>query len=260
MNLTRVYAIVLRHYFLAHHQLERLFDIFFFPVFALVVWGFLSQYVSYIQASTLGAFLLGGIILWIIFERVGTDIGISFMFDIWERNIINVLSTPLTFLEYLTGLVLICIFKIMISFVAMWIVAALFYNFQIMSLGLPLALFFINLVIFATSFGLFNITMVLRFGHSIGPLTWILPFCLQPFVAVFYPISVLPPALQNVSYFIPISYVFEGMRQVISTGQFDATLFWKAFILNIIYFALSVGFFAFILKIVLKSGRLVKLT
>lgn len=260
MNPVRVYAIILRHYFLARHQLERLFDIFFFPVFALVVWGFLSQYVQNIQSSTLAAFLLGGIILWVIFERVGTDIGVSFMFDIWERNIINVLATPLTFLEYITGLVLISIFKILISFITMWFVASVFYNFQFTSLGFSLALFFINLIIFAMAFGIFNISMVLRFGHSIGPLTWILPFCIQPFVAVFYPISVLPPLLQKVSYIIPISYVFEGARGVLGSGKFDAGLFWTAFVLNILYLGASIAFFAFILKVVLKSGKLVKLT
>jgi len=258
MNLNRVSAIVLRHYFLGIHQLERFFDVFISPILMIVLWGFLTKYVQGLETTTLAAFLLGGIILWAIFEKVGTDIGVNFMFDIWDRNLIPLLATPVTFLEYLTGLVLVSLVKILASFLAMWVMAGVFYAFQITSLGFGLALFGLNLFIFATSFGIFNISLVLRFGHQMGPLTWILPFFVQPFAAVFYPLSILPPFFQKVAYFIPISHVFEGMRGVIKTGQFDPQSFWLAFILNIICLSASVLFFAFVLRNVLKSGKLVK--
>jgi len=258
MNLHRVFAIVIRHYFTAIHQLERFFDVLISPVLMIVLWGFLSKYIQGLNTSTLASFLLGGIILWAIFEKVGTDIGVNFMFDIWDRNFINVMATPITFLEYLTGLVIVSFIKILLTLLSMFLIASIFYNFQITSLGFGLILFALNLFIFASSFGIFNISLVLRFGHSIGPLTWILPFFVQPFAAVFYPVSILPSFLQKVAYLIPISHVFEGMRQVLKTGQFSIEQFWTAFILNLIYLALSISFFAFILKKVLKSGKLVK--
>lgn len=258
MNLTRVSAILLRHYFLALRQLERFFDVIISPVLMIMLWGFLTKYVQGLQTQTLAAFLLGGMILWLIFEKVGTDIGVNFMFDIWDRNLINVLSTPITFLEYLTALIIVSLIKLSLSFLMISLIASIFYNFQITSLGFGLALFGLNLFLFATSFGIFNIALVLRFGHSVGPLTWIIPFLVQPFAAVFYPVSILPPIFQKIAQFIPISYVFEGMRQVIKDGRFDINLFWISLILNIIYLTLAISFFAFILKRVLKSGRLVK--
>lgn len=258
MNLTRVSAILLRHYFLSLRQLERFFDVIISPVLMIMLWGFLTKYVQGLQSETLAAFLLGGMILWLVFEKVGTDIGVNFMFDIWDRNIINVLSTPITFLEYLTGLVIVSLIKLTVSFLSISIIASVFYNFQITSLGFGLSLFGLNLFLFATSFGIFNIALVLRFGHSIGPLTWIIPFLVQPFAAVFYPVSILPPLFQSIARIIPISYVFEGMRQVIKDGQFNTNLFWTALVLNIIYLALSICFFAFILRKILKNGRLVK--
>lgn len=258
MSLSRISAIILRHYFLSLRQLERFFDLLISPILMVVLWGFMTRYVSGLQSSTLAAFLLGGILLWIIFEKVGTDIGVNFMFDIWDRNLINVLATPLTFLEYLLGLIAISLIKILISFSLMALIASTFYDFQITSLGFGLALFTLNLFLFATSFGIFNIALVLRFGHSIGPLTWILPFLVQPFAAVFYPISVLPPFFQNIANLIPISFVFEGMRQVIKSGQFNPNLFWISLILNMVYLTLSILFFAWTLRSILKSGKLVK--
>ncbi len=259
MNLNRVYAIILRHVFLTMHQLERFFDVIVSPVLVLILWGFLAKYVQGIQSQTLASFLLGGMILWVIFEKVSTDIGVNFMYDIWDRNVINVLASPITFVEYLTGIITICFIKILIALTSMWLMAGIFYNFQITSLGFNMVLFWINLFVFAMAFGIFNISLILRYGHSIGPLTWILPFLIQPFAAVFYPINILPPLFQKIAFFVPISHVFEGMRYTLKTGQFDANSFWIAVLLNIIYMTGSIGLFAFMLRKALKSGKLVKL-
>lgn len=259
MNHNRVFAILLRHYYLSIHQMERFFDVLISPVLMIVLWGFLTKYVQGIQSDTLAAFLLGGILLWAIFEKVTTDIGVNFMFDIWDRNFIPLMSTPITFLEFLTGLIIVSMVKIFISFLVMTIIAFIFYGFNVTSLGFGLILFAMNLFIFASSFGIFNVALVIRFGNSVGPMTWILPFLIQPFAAVFYPIAVLPPFFQTVAYFIPISHVFEGMRHIIEFQQFSTNELFIAFILNFIYFALSLTFFSFVLKSVLKSGRLVKI-
>lgn len=259
VNLNRVSAIILRHIFLTMHQMERFFDVIVSPVLVLVLWGFLAQYVQGLQSQTLASFLLGGMILWVIFEKVSTDIGVNFMFEVWDRNIISLLASPITFLEYLGALISISFIKILIAFASMILMAGIFYHFQITSLGFGLALLWINLFIFAASFGIFSVSLILKYGHSIGPLTWILPFFIQPFAAVFYPISVLPPFFQKVAFILPISHVFEGMRYALKTGQFDAGNFWIAILLNIIYMTASILFFGFTLKEGLKSGKLVKL-
>lgn len=259
MNLNRVFAIILRHFFLTMHQMERFFDVIVSPVLVLVLWGFLAQYVQGIQSQTLASFLLGGMILWVIFEKVSTDIGINFMFEVWDRNIISILASPITFAEYLTALVSISLIKILIAFTSMFLMASIFYHFQITTLGFGLALLWINLFIFATAFGILNVSLILNYGHSVGPLTWILPFFVQPFAAVFYPIAVLPPFFQKIAWLIPISHVFEGLRFALKTGQFDYGNFWIAILLNAFYLTASITFFALTFKKVLKSGRLVKL-
>lgn len=259
MNLNRVWAIILRHIFLTMHQMERFFDVMISPVLVLVMWGFLAKYVQNIESSTLAAFLLGGMILWVVFEKVSTDIGVNFMFEIWDRNVINLFTSPITFLEFIVGLLVISFIKIMIALTTMWLMASIFYNFQITSLGFGLALLWVNLFIFAVAFGIFNVSLILRYGHSIGPLTWILPFFVQPFAAVFYPLSILPPLFQKIAWAIPISHVFEGMRYAFKTNQFDFNNFWIAVILNIIYLSLSIAFFSYTFKKALQSGRLVKL-
>lgn len=259
MNLTRIYAIFLRHFFLSIHQIDRLFSVFYFPILSLILWGFISRYVGQIQSNLLAAFLVGGLILWTIFESVDTDIGVSFMFDVWERNIVNVFSSPITVAEYLVAFLTSGLVKILISLVLMTTLAAVFYGFNIANFGIGLPLFWINLVIFGWTFGVFNLSLVLRLGSRLGPLTWSLPFLLQPVSAVFYPVSVLPEFLQKMSFFIPISHVFEGARYTLKTGQFDMGQFVIAMILNLIYLAASVLFFSVTFKAVKKNGQFVKL-
>ena len=258
MNLNRVWAIALRHIFLTRRQLERFADLFLWPIVGILLWGFLANYVG-VNSAGLPAFLLGGLILWIVFERVGTAVGIDFMYEVWDRNIVNVLASPIKISEFILGLVLVSIVKVLLALAIMWLVAAMFFGFNLSSLGMSLIFLWTNVVIFAVALGLFNVALVIRFGGTIGPLTWILPFVLQPFVAVFYPISVMPPLVQKIASFIPLTHVFEGMRYTITTGKFDSGAFWVATILNLFYFVLSVGFFAYMFNLVKRKGTLVKL-
>lgn len=259
MSFTRVAAILVRHYFLTIHQMERYFEIVLFPTMALLLMGFLGRYVSSVSRNQFAAFLVGGIILWVIFEKVNTDIGVSFMFEIWERNIVNMLASPLTFLEFLTGVVVLGLFKILFTVILIGVMASFLYDFHITSLGFGLALFFINLIIFAWSFGFLNVAVVLRFGHTVGPLTWSIPWLLQPVSAVFYPVSSLPLWAQKIAFILPTSHVFEGMRGVLAKGQFDWREFFTAIILNLVYLFLSVIFLIWILGSVKRSGHLTKL-
>ena len=258
MNLSRISAIILRHFFLILHQIERSADVFLFPILGLVLWGFLTTYAQAFS-QTFAGFFIGAMILWVVYERVSTSIGIDFMYDVWERNLVNVLATGITTFEYILGLVGVAFIKVIISFLAMWALAAIFFNFSIGNLGLPLVAFWVNLVIFAVALGIFNVSIVMRWGNTIGPLTWVIPFVIQPFSAVFYPVSVLPPVLQKVAGILPISYVFEGMRYTIKTSKFDGQQFFIALGLNAFYLTAVIIFFAFMFNLVKKKGSLTKL-
>lgn len=259
MSIIRIYAVIIRHFFMTLHHMERFFDVFIFPVMALVMWGFITKYVQNVNSPSVTTFLLGGLILWVIFERIETDLGISFMYDVWERNVVNFLATPLSFLEYIFGIVCITVLKITVSFLAMWIIASVFYHFQITAMGFALAIFWINLFMSAMAFGLLNITLVMRFGHGVGPLTWILPFLLQPFSAVFYPVSILPPVFRAIASALPMSHIFEGMRYTLTTGQINLDQAVLATLLSILYLAVSLTLFSITLNWSRTSGRLVKL-
>ncbi len=259
MNLVRVYAVVLRHYFLSVHQLDRLFTVFFYPTISLVLWGFISRYVQQIQSSHLAALLLGGLLLWIVFENVDTDIGISFMWDVWEGNVVNSFSSPITLFEYMFGTIFVGFLKILVTIITLGIIASVFYNFNITALGFGLALFWVNLILFGWAFGIFKLSLILLFGSRLGPLTWSLPLMLLPFSAVYYPVKILPVVAQKIAWFVPLSHVFEGMRYTLTSGKFDFGQFYTAMGFNLIYLILSIFLLVKIFRVVRRNGQLVKL-
>ena len=48
---------------------------------------------------------------------------------------------------------------------------------------------------------------------------WPIPGLLSPFAAVFYPVSTLPGWMQVLSYALPPSYVFEGLRALVAASR-----------------------------------------
>jgi len=259
MNLTRVSGVIYRHYYHLFHQSERVLDVFFFPTMLLFLMGFLAQFVAQLSDSPIAGFIVGGVLLWIVFEKTQTDIGVSFMWEIWERNLLNVLATPLTLVEYIFGLFSIAFIKVFIAFVAVSLLATWIYGFPVYSLGVALAGYWAILLLFAWAFAMFSLTLVLIFGHGVGPLTWSLPFLLQPVAAVYYPVSILPDFLQKVAALVPLSYVFEGMREILEYGTFSVQNIFVALSLSLFYIMMTLGLFYITFKRVKKSGKLVKL-
>ncbi len=100
---------------------------------------------------------------------------------------------------------------------------------------------------------------ILRWGLAAESLAWAVPFLIQPFSAVFYPVSVLPAPLQPVAWLLPSTYVFEGMRGVISSGEMQWVSLMISFGLNVAFLILSGGFFAFMFNVARNKGLLVKI-
>ena len=89
-------------------------------------------------------------------------------------------------------------------------------------LGLYLIPFVANLLLFGWILGIFTTAIILRYGTQAQILAFGLIFIIQPFSAVFYPVSALPYTLQIVSLALPSAHVFEGLRAVLLGHSFPA--------------------------------------
>ena len=76
-------------------------------------------------------------------------------------------------------------------------------------------------------------------------------FLFAPFSAVFYPVAILPHWAQSISWTLPTTYVFEGMRQILNHQPFPYTFIFYSFILNILYLSFSI----FLFKTMFEKSR-----
>jgi len=101
--------------------------------------------------------------------------------------------------------------------------------------------------------------LIIRWGQAAEALAWGVPFLLQPFSAVFYPVAVLPGWLQPIALALPTSHVFEGMREVIATGSLSAHHLMWSVVLNALWLTLAALFFRKMVATARDKGLLAKI-
>ncbi len=261
MKLHRVLAVFVRQMYLYRRSLPRLMEIFYWPLLDLVLWGFISLYLARTQVGlpNVVTYFLGALILWDILFRSQLGISVSFLEDVWARNFLNLFVSPLRPGEYLTSLMLVSAVKIVLAGGIMSLLAWVFYSFNIFVIGVSLVPFVLNLVALGWAIGIFTTALILRFGQQAEILAWGIAILFQPVSAVFYPVAVLPPVLRGLARYVPSSYVFEGMREVVSSGRLPADKLAWAVGLNAAYLAVATAVFYAIFRSVKKKGLLARI-
>ncbi len=72
------------------------------------------------------------------------------------------------------------------------LLAIAFFGFNLWSLGLALAAFFVNLILTSWAIGIFVAGLLLRNGMGAESLAWTIMFLFLPLTCVYYPVAVLP--------------------------------------------------------------------
>ena len=176
----------------------------------------------------------------------------------WSRNLSNLMISLCGRSNSSCALMIMSIIRLAIGMVPVTLLAIAFFGFNVYSLGLALAAFFMNLILTSWAVGIVVSGVLLRNGMGAESLAWTLMFVLMPLTCVYYPVSVLPDWLQVIAWMLPPTYVFEGMRALIMEHVFRADLMVAAFALNALYFAAAVIAFLQLLKSSRRIGSLLQ--
>lgn len=260
-SLYRIGAIVLRHWYLIWGSWPRMLDLVYWPMVQMILWGFIQTFIAgqsgFFAAS--GGILLGAVLLWDVLFRGHISLSISFFEEIYSRNLGHLLATPLRPSEYIAGLMVTSGARTLIGLVPTTFAAIWFFGFSIYELGFALAAFFLSLIMFGWSVGLFVSGLVLRFGLGAEGFAWALIFALVPLCGVYYPVSILPSWMQIASYTLPPSYIFEGMRAILADHMFRPDLLLGAVGLNVLWLAGGIAAFLGFYRAARERGMLLQL-
>ena len=256
----RIYAIFLRQVLLIRRSIHRLLGIFYWALLDLLLWGFLTVYLHKVGQDRLSGItvLIGTVVLWNFLMRVQQGVGVSFLEDVWARNLMSLLASPLSIREYMSGLVVVGTTSAFFSLAIMTAVAWLLFSYNIFQFGFLMIPFVAILFLFGLGLGIFTTAMILRFGPSSEILAWSIPALIPPFSGVFYPVATLPKALQYIAFILPSSHVFEGMRAAVFASRVDWQNLILGFLLAFLFVIASFFFLHRSYRYVLRNGLLTR--
>lgn len=238
----RISAMVLRYVYILRGSWARIIELMYWPTIQMVLWGFISTYFAGLSddlTSSLVAAIIGGVLLWDLLFRSQLGVSLSFMEEMWSRNLGHLFVSPLRPAEWCLSMMTVSLLRALIGMTPAVLLAIPFYGFSLFDFGLPLILFFFNLVLMGWWLGLVITAMLLRAGLGAEGLAWATTFLISPVSCVFYPVAVLPGWLQYVAWALPTSHVFEGMRALVFDGQADMGHIAAAFGLNCFYMCMG---------------------
>src|SRR2546427_8378280 len=256
----RIAAMLLRYVYLLRSSWTRLLELIYWPAVQLFVWGFLQFYIaenSGFFARASGVFI-AAVLMWDILFRGQLGFSVSFLEEMWSRNLTNLMISPLRPIEFVCALMIMSLIRLAIGMLPVTFLAMAFFGVNVYGLGLALAAFFLNLILTSWAVGIVVSGVLLRNGMGAESLAWTLMFVLMPLSCVYYPVSVLPDWLQGLGWALPPTYVFEGMRALVMEHVFRADLMVEAFALNAVYFAAAVLVFLQLLKSSRRIGSLLQ--
>lgn len=265
----RVWAMLYRHLALYRRSWPRLLELAYWPTLQLCIWGFTARFIATRMgghfntpggAATLAAStLLGGVLLWEIALRGQMGVALSFLEEIWSRNLGHVFVSPLRPAELVAALLSMSLIRVLIGVSPAVLIAYLLYAFNLFAMGPIVVLFFVNLLIMGWAVSLGVVSLILRHGAGAEALAWSVLFGLTPFSAVFYPVSVLPAAVRPIAYALPSSHVFEGMRAAMLHGVIAWDQLAAAAVLNIVWGIGACALFAWQFRAARERGALLSI-
>jgi ABC-2 type transport system permease protein len=268
-SLRRIWGMMYRHLALYRHSWPRLLELAYWPVLQMCIWGFTAQFLmargvngaagTATPIALVAGALIGGVLLWEVALRSQMGVAVSFLEEIWSRNLGHIFVSPLRPAELVAALLGMSVVRVIAGVLPAILLAWALYAFNLFSIGPVLVLFFANLMIMGwwVSFGV--VSLILRHGAGAETFAWTVLFGFAPFSAVYYPVAVFPAWLQPIALALPSSHVFEGMRAMLNTGTIRWDHMAWAFGLNAVWTIAALSLFIAQFKAARVRGALLSI-
>src|SRR6266550_3715644 len=259
----RMRAIARRHAYVLWRSPHRLFDVSLWPLVDVLLFGSLAAFVGTsgsTPAAKASGYLLAGIVLWHVIYQSQIAMSTGLLEETWTRNLLNLMVTPLREVEYLGGVALFGMVKLVIGVGVMVLGALTFFSFHTWSLGPGLVPIVAVLLVVGWAISLLVIGLVLRFGTGAEALAWGVMFILLPLSGVFYPIDALPTVLQPLAQALPTTHAFEALRGLVDGTGLDWVEVGIAAVGSVVMLLLACWYLVHMLKLFRSRGYITRYT
>src|SRR5450755_4434189 len=186
----RIRALIERHAYLLLKSWPRMVSMAYYPTVTMIMWAFVTVYLrptSNFLADAPGLFI-GAVLLWDVLFRGQLGVSLTFIEEMYSRNLGNLFVSPLRLSEFIAGQLTMSVLRTLIGVGGACFFAWLLFRYSLFSLGFPLIGFFWLLLAFGWSIRLSVSAMILRWGLGAEELAWASIFLVVPVSGVYYPI------------------------------------------------------------------------
>ena len=249
ISFNRLWAVFLRYFYICM-SFDTVSDLLYWPAIDIFLWGITSTWIQSQDPNIphIALSIVTGLIFWHIILKGSNEVGVNILQEFWNRNLLNLFSSPLKLGEWMGAVMLLSLFKSLVGLAFGSFLVFLLYALNIFTLGWSFLFYFASLMISGWFIGFFAGGIAIYTGQRFQMLAWMLAFLFAPFSAVFYPVSALPAWGQVIAKSLPTSYVFEGMRSVLNNHAIGGHYLMMSFLLNGVYLVLAMAFFRFMFE------------
>lgn len=258
MNTIR--GLTLHYLYSLRRNPARFIEMFFWPTFELLIYLLLTRGISDSVPEVVSSRLIigTGVIYWIITARIIQESIAQLVDDFFSKNIQHILIAPVRLFDLLVSLFLSAVLKLIPSLLVLIFVIMSLGQAQLLSIVITGIIPTILLIFFGLTLALFAIACVFVFGERMSFVGWVLSTIIQVVSCVYYSRDSLPTALQQISYLVPSSYIFESIQSYIQSGTWNNNLLYIASLMTTVYFIINLKLVYISFHYAQKNGSLTK--
>jgi len=217
------------------HDRFYLADMMYWPFLDIAVLGYLAIWM-YRDGSAAAPTLITTVVLWQALVQANFAISKNALQELYTNNLVSLFATPITIREWLTAS------AVMSAFVACFVLmlcnffATLLFGYNAASLGWLLVPIMLNLYLYGLALGTFVTALLFYFGIRSQTLVYMLGWLFGLVSGAYYPTDILPVWLRVIAHALPLTYVFDVVRNPDAGFISVAGGLTIATVLNIIYF------------------------
>ncbi len=248
MSFQRIWALVLR-YLYATRDPSRIAEFVFWPMIDIGYYGLIALWSGTLahDPNIVRVFVVA-LVLWQVIYRSNYEVCVNLVDEFLDHNLANLVASPLKKREWVAAMMISGLVKIIFTLLFGAAIGYFFFQVNVFSMGFVLLPFVALCLISGWIIGFLGAAIVIYKGAKLQFLPWVVIMIAALFSSIFYPVSVLPTALRLFASALPMTYIFEGMRTLLTHGTIPPYYWIASVLLSLVYLGLAIKFFLFMFE------------
>jgi ABC-2 type transport system permease protein len=255
----RIWAFTVRSSLVNRRNVFAVFEMLFWPAIGIFSVGLLTRFLNLTEETV--TFILIGAICMNTIQIGQLDLSYALLYSVWSKSLKHEFIAPIRLSHILLGAGLMGLIRGFLVFLVMAVMSVAFFGMELNRPGPGgLALLLAGMFINAAIIGAVVLALVLRFGQRAEVAAWAFSYLMLLLCGLYYPISVLPPVVQVLAQFIPLTYFLEYFRHFYGFPLHFGRPLLYGFSLSVLYILISYAILLFTLRSAYRRGILLRLS